>query len=109
MLNTATATIFGTIPKVEKADDGKWLRVTIPVNESWVDKNDKRHERTSWFEAVSFNTAQIQLFEKLNVQGRYVRLEANVKIGTDELEGKQIKKTTFQISRIDLLDPKPAE
>ncbi len=110
MLNDLTFEAFGAVRKIEQSTNGrKWVRLTIPVDRSYTDANDQRVERTTWLEAVCFRPKLIEIIEKLNVQGRRVRLQGTVEIGTREFEGRQIKETSFHIERLDLTDPKPTE
>lgn len=110
MLNEATFEVFGPVRKVEASTSGKkWVRVTIPVDVSYIDSNDNRVERTTWFEAVCFKPKLIEIIGKLNVQDRRVRIKGTIEIGTREFQSKQIKETSFLIDQLDLTDPKPRD
>jgi single-stranded DNA-binding protein len=107
MLNEAKATFFGKITKAEKGGDAKpYMRLTMPINRSWQD-GDERREKTSWIECVVFRPKLIELFEKLDVEGRYARIIADITVETRDLDGKKITATSFIVDKLDLLDPKP--
>jgi single-stranded DNA-binding protein len=110
MLNDLTFEVFGAVRKVEKGGgDRKWIRLTIPVDRSYTNSDDEKVERTTWFEGVCFRPKLIEIIERLNVEGRRVRIQGTVDIGTREFEGKKIKETSFHIERLDLTDPKPTD
>jgi single-stranded DNA-binding protein len=107
MLNEATFVVFGVVRKVEQGGNGrKWLRLTIPVDRSYTD-NDRKVERTTWFEAVCFRPKLIEVITRLNVEGRRVRLCGDIEITQRAFEGRKIKETSFLIDSLDLIDSKP--
>ena len=85
---------------------GKWLRLMTPVDRSYID-NDRKVERTTWFEAVCFRPKLIEVIAQLNVEGRRVRLCGDIEITQREFEGRKIKETSFLIDSLDLIDQKP--
>ncbi|KFD27433.1 single-stranded DNA-binding protein [Sphingobium yanoikuyae] len=109
MLNEATFETSGPVRKIESGTNGrKWLRLTIPVDRGYMD-GDTKVERTTWFEAVCFRPKLIEVIERLNVKDRRVRIRGDIIVGTREFEGRQIREATFEIDRLDLLDPKPRD
>jgi len=108
MLNEATFEVFGPVRKIEM-EGRKWVRLTVPVDQSYTDRDDQKVEKTTWFEGVCFNQKLNEIIQKLNVQDRRVRLKGTIEIGTREFEGRHIRETTFVIHQLDLLDPKPRD
>lgn len=110
MLNEANFEVFGPVRKIERSSNGKkWVRLTIPVDRSYTDREDQRVEKTTWFEAVCFNPKLCDIIDKLDVQDRRVRLRGEIEIGTREFQGQKIRETTFIIDQLDLTDPKPRD
>ena len=107
MLNEAKATFFGKITKVESGEGNRrYMRLTMPINKSWMD-GDERKEKTSWIEAVVFRPKLIDALERLGLEGRYARIQAEISTAPREIEGKKVSQTTFEVHSVDLLDPKP--
>lgn len=110
MFSEARFETTGTVRKIEKGGNGRqWLRLTIPVDRSYRDQNEERVERTTWCEAVCFNPKLIDIIEKLNVEGRLVRIRGDIEIGQREFEGKKIRETSLYIDQLKVLDAKPQQ
>lgn len=107
MLNEATATIFGTITKAEFVDGERpYIRMTIPVTNSWKDNDGKLVEDTHWYEVVAFGK-RAETFKTLNVEGRYVRINADMTVKFSEIAGKKIPQINLIVQDLQMLDKKP--
>ncbi len=88
-------TLFGNIgsePEFRQTDNTSVLKFRIATNESFLDQNKERTERTDWHSVVLFGNRATAL-SKFLTKGSTILVEGSLRTSSYEKDGTKIYKT----------------